>query len=115
MDVLSGVSVASTQQQQAVVNSGGVGGAAAKAFESVQLLPSLIRYAKRIEVKVKALNTRQDPKKAGRIYPPIVKIEYGEISLDDLQAGKTFDFIFKVDYDMEVWETEKDIEVRITW
>ena len=61
----------------------------------------LYRYAKRIEVKVNALNTREFPDKAGRIYPPLVVIEYEDIALDS-STEQSFDFTFKVSYDMEV-------------
>ena len=33
------------------------------------------------------LNTKEFPEKAGRIFPPIVKIEYGEVTIKDLEAG----------------------------
>jgi len=62
--------------------------------------------------RVLALNPRKDPKKAGRIYPPWAVIEYGEITLDQLKKGEEVEFEFKVDYSMESFNTEKDIEVR---
>ena len=62
--------------------------------------------------RVVALNPREYPEKAGRIYPPWAIIEYGEITLDQLKNGEEAEFEFKVDYSMETFETEKEIEVR---
>ena len=76
------------------------------------LIPKLIRYAKKIEFRVNALNTREFPEKAGRIYPPLVMVEYDEFDLVDTPK-ESFDFTFKVSYDMEVGETEKDIEISV--
>lgn len=57
------------------------------------------------------LNTRKSPDKAGRVYPAVAVIEYGEVSRDDLDNGKELDFEFKVSYEMSMKESEKDIEV----
>ena len=57
------------------------------------------------------LNTRESPDKAGRLYPPVAVIEYGEVSRDDLDNGKELDFEFKVSYEMSMKEANKDIEV----
>ena len=59
------------------------------------------------------LNTREFPEKAGRIYPPLAVIEYGQATLDDLKSGKEFDFEFSVNYEMEMKESKKDIEVSL--
>ena len=58
------------------------------------------------------LNTKEFPEKAGRIFPPIVKIEYGEVTIKDLEAGAKMDFEFSVTYKMEMREARKDIEVN---
>ena len=63
--------------------------------------------------RVVALNPREYPEKAGRIYPPWAIVEYGEITLDQLKNGEDVEFEFKVDYSMKTFESEKDIEVRI--
>ncbi len=57
------------------------------------------------------INTRESPEKAGRLYPPVIAIEYGEISQDDLDKGKEVDFEFSVTYEMDMKEGKKDIEV----
>ena len=61
------------------------------------------------------MNPRQYPQSAGRIYPPWAVIEYGEITQEQLKSGKEVEFEFKVDYSMETFNTEKDIEVRIMY
>ena len=57
------------------------------------------------------LNTKESPDKAGRIFPPVVEVEYGEVTLKDLEEGKKMDFEFSVSYRMEMREARKDIEV----
>ena len=42
------------------------------------------------------LNTKESPDKAGRIFPPVVEVEYGEVTLKDLEEGKKMDFEFSV-------------------
>ena len=69
VDVLSGASV-SDQQKKADIGA-------------EPPLPITVRYAKGIEIRVKALNTRDFPEKAGRIYPPLLVIEYDEVVLND--------------------------------
>ena len=59
------------------------------------------------------LNTKEFPDKAGRIFPPVIAIEYGEVTLKDLEEGKKMDFEFSVSYSMELREARKDIEVNI--
>ena len=66
-----------------------------------------------ISNRVLALNPREYPKMAGRIYPPWAEIEYGEITLDQLKNGEEVEFKFTVDYAMKSFNSEKDIEVRI--
>ena len=63
--------------------------------------------------RVLALNPREYPKMAGRIYPPWAEIEYGEITLDQLKNGEEVEFQFTVDYAMKSFNSEKDIEVII--
>ena len=63
--------------------------------------------------RVDMLNTKEFPEKAGRIFPPIVKIEYGEVTLKDLEAGASVDFEFSVTYKMEMREARKDIEIAM--
>ena len=57
------------------------------------------------------LNTNEFPKKAGRIFPPLVNIEYGVVTPEDVEEGIEMDFEFKVSYKMEMREAKKDIEV----
>ena len=57
------------------------------------------------------LNTNEFPKKAGRIFPPLVNIEYGVVTPEDVEEGIEMDFEFKVSYKMEMREARKDIEV----
>ena len=66
-----------------------------------------------LNFRVLALNPRQYPESAGRIYPPWAIIEYGEITHEQLKNGAEVEFEFKVDYSMEAFNTEKDIEVGI--
>ena len=58
------------------------------------------------------LNTNEFPKKAGRIFPPLVNIEYGVVTPEDVEEGIEMDFEFKVSYKMEMREARKDIEVQ---
>ena len=58
------------------------------------------------------LNTRMSPDKAGRMYPPVVHVEYDTVGVDDLDAGEEVDFEFSVSYEMNMREAKKDIEVR---
>ena len=62
--------------------------------------------------RVTMLNTKELPGNAGKIYPPLVSIEYGEVTLKDLEEGKKVDFEFSVSYNMEMREARKDIEVH---
>ncbi len=57
------------------------------------------------------LNTREFPEKAGRIYPPLAILQYGQATQDDLKSGKEFQFEFSINYEMEMKESKKDIEV----
>ena len=59
------------------------------------------------------LNTNEFPKKAGRIFPPLVNIEYGVVTPEDVEEGIEMDFEFKVSYKMEMREARKDIEVLL--
>ena len=61
--------------------------------------------------RVRALNPREWPHSAGKIYPPWAVIEYGEITQEQLKNGAEIEFEFKVDYSMDPYNTEKDIEV----
>ena len=40
------------------------------------------------------LNTKEFPDKAGRIFPPVIAIEYGEVTLKELEEGKKMEFEF---------------------
>ncbi len=59
------------------------------------------------------LNTRENPKEAGRIYPPVIKVSYTEATTEDLANGAEANFEFSVDYQMEKREAKKDIEVKM--
>ena len=59
--------------------------------------------------------TRENPEKAGRIYPPVAAIQYGEVSIDDWEQGKKVEFEFSVKYKMEMREGKKDIGVRVNF
>lgn len=59
------------------------------------------------------VNTKEFPDKAGRIFPPIVTIEYGEVTLDDIETNAEMAFDFSVDYKMEMRESRKDIEIAM--
>ena len=58
------------------------------------------------------IDTKEFPDKAGRIYPPVVEIEYGDVTLKDLEEGKKMEFEFSVSYKMDIREAKKDIEVK---
>ena len=58
------------------------------------------------------LNTKEFPEKAGRIYPPVISVEYGEVTIKDVEEGNKMDFEFSVSYIMEMREARKDIEVN---
>ena len=75
--------------------------------------PKAVRYLSKMELRIEMLDTRENPEKAGRIYPPVAVIEYGEVSIDDLARGKEVEFEFSVKYKMEMREAKKDIGVRL--
>ena len=58
------------------------------------------------------LNTKEFPDKAGRIFPPLINIEYGEVTLEDIEENNEMEFEFKITYEMEMREARKDIEVK---
>jgi len=76
--------------------------------------PERIRYLTKMHIQVQLLNSRENPEKAGRIFPPIVFIEYGEISSSELKENPDLevDFEFGVTFKMDLKEGKKDIEVR---
>ena len=55
---------------------------------------------------------KEFPEKAGRIYPPVISVEYGEVTIKDVEEGNKMDFEFSVSYIMEMREARKDIEVN---
>ena len=57
------------------------------------------------------LDSHKEPNKAGQIYPPIVSIEYGYATKDDLDNGKEVEVEVKVSYRMDMREEKKKIEV----
>jgi hypothetical protein len=59
---------------------------------------------------VELVNTREFADKAGRIFPPVVAVEYAEVTLQDLKDGRQVDFEFTVSYEMSMKEAKKDIE-----
>ena len=63
------------------------------------------------EFRIDMLNTKEFPDKAGRIFPPLINIEYGEVTPEDVKNANEMDFEFKVTYKMEMREARKDIEV----
>jgi hypothetical protein len=73
--------------------------------------PVAVRYLSKLEIRISLINTREFPEKAGRMYPPVIALEYGEVTLDDLSNGREVDFEFGVTYEMEIKESKKDIEV----
>ena len=62
--------------------------------------------------RVNMIDTKEFPDKAGRIYPPVVEIEYGDVTLKDLEEGRKMEFEFSVSYKMDIREAKKDIEVK---
>ncbi len=75
--------------------------------------PRVVRYLRKMAFRVQMINTRENPEKAGRLYPPLVALEYGEATADDLEEGKEFDFEFSVSYSMDMKEGKKDIEISV--
>nr|CAD7394278.1 unnamed protein product [Timema cristinae] len=59
--------------------------------------PSIVRYLKSLEIRVKV----QGPKEEGRIYPPLLVVEYGELTQEDIQANVPVALHFSVDYNMD--------------
>ena len=83
MDAVTGVPV-SASSKKAKEGQGEPGGGGDR--------PKVIRYLKRMDIRVQMINTRENPEKAGRMYPPVVAVEYGETSYDKLASWKTFRF-----------------------
>ena len=75
-------------------------------------VPEVVRYLKKFKIQVDMLNTKEFPEKAGRIYPPVISVEYGEVTIKDVEEGNKMDFEFSVSYIMEMREARKDIEVN---
>ena len=58
------------------------------------------------------LNTRETPEKAGRIYPPIIGVEYRDVLADGVDKNEVAEVEFSVDYEMDMRDAKKDIEVK---
>nr|CAD7441633.1 unnamed protein product [Timema bartmani] len=74
-----------------------VSGVRANAERQRSIEPSIVRYLKSLEIRVKV----QGPKEEGRIYPPLLVVEYGELTQEDIQANVPVALHFSVDYNMD--------------
>ncbi len=73
-------------------------------------LPELVRYMSRLSMTVDVVNARERPGRSGKIYPPVVAVEYAVAESRDI--GKEVEFHFDVEYRMDLKEGKRDIEVR---
>lgn len=47
------------------------------------------------------MKTRREKEDEGKIYPPFLILEYGELTNDDIQTNALIHFSFSVDYYMD--------------
>ena len=78
----------------------------------VYLISVIVLNEKNDFFSVEMLNTRLSPSKAGRMFPPVVRVEYDTVDVDDLDNGDEVEFEFSVSYEMNMREAKKDIEVN---
>nr|XP_040580158.1 meckelin-like [Lepeophtheirus salmonis] len=95
-----------------------IGGVASESED--ESVPEAIRFLKKFHLKIQLLDTREYPQLSGTIYPPLIEIEYGVITREELEEarknnleGSGFTFEFKIDYSMDIRESIKDIEISI--
>ncbi|CAB4058506.1 TMEM67 [Lepeophtheirus salmonis] len=95
-----------------------IGGVASESED--ESIPEAIRFLKKFHLKIQLLDTREYPQLSGTIYPPLIEIEYGVITREELEEarknnleGSGFTFEFKIDYSMDIRESIKDIEISI--
>lgn len=70
--------------------------------------PCLLRYVKSFQIKVKLRNDEHN----GQIYPPLIILEYGEISEEQYSRGERINFQFSSSYEMKS-SMKQSIEVTI--
>ncbi len=109
VDTVSGVPVSAKGGS----GGGGGGGGGGDEAGGRSKRPKVVRYLKRVDIRVKMINTRESPEKAGRLYPPVMALEYGEVTDDELENGEEVDFEFAVTYEMDMKEGKKDIEISV--
>ncbi|XP_063221567.1 meckelin isoform X2 [Bacillus rossius redtenbacheri] len=59
--------------------------------------PALVRYVKNMQLRVRVRGSDGE----GRIYPPLVVVEYGELTPEDLRANRPVTLTFSTDYHMD--------------
>ena len=80
----------------------------------IKKYPSLFaRYLSSMHIQITMLNTKESPDKPGRIHPPVVQVEYKDISLEEADKGVEVEMSFSISYKMEMRETKKDIEIAV--
>lgn len=47
------------------------------------------------------MKTRREKEDEGKIYPPFMILEYGELTHEDIETNTNIEFIFSVDYQMD--------------
>ncbi|XP_023349212.1 meckelin [Eurytemora carolleeae] len=71
----------------------------------------VVRYLEHLEIVITLLDTRKNPLKPGRIHPPITKLRYKEVSLEEAKNNKKVEMTFSVSYRMNMINVEKDVEI----
>ena len=69
----------------------------------------VMRYASSINLKIEL----RDQENYGAIYPPLITIEYDEISEKDYLQNADVEISFSVTYSMNQWKTKQDLSISI--
>lgn len=70
----------------------------------------VLRYARNIEISIKLNKDKDD---IGAIFPPLLKITYGELSRDDIAKGTEVGIRFKVIYEMNQAGPDRDVSISL--
>ncbi|XP_076061869.1 meckelin [Oratosquilla oratoria] len=69
----------------------------------------VVRYVKHMEFVIRL----REGEEAGLIYPPLIKVSYGELKGDDYASGKEIDITLEITYTMNFAQVQKDLSIAI--
>ena len=75
--------------------------------------PEVVRYLESLELRVSLVNTRESPDKPGMIHPPLVVLQYRDITRQEAEDGVEVEMKFSVSYKMDMKEAHKDVEISV--